>query len=781
MATLTERLALLIDADVKGAVRGLNEVGRSAEKHLGATESRADKMGRSFSKVGTKMLAAGGLAAAGLYQTVGAASDLEQAVGGTEAVFGDLSSTIGDFAKDAARDAGLSERAFREATTSIGGQLKRMTGDVDFAAEHSVELTQVAADLAATYGGTTAEAVEALGAAFRGEADPAERFNLNLKTSAVNAKAVELGLAASTSQVDDAARAQATLALIMEQSSDAQGQFAREVDSAAGSAQVAAAEFENAKAALGESLAPVMADAAGLAADLFGNFSKLNEATGGFASKAAVGVTGFTLVGGAALTAAGKVIELNRSLRDADGNLGKTGKAMKGLAGAGAALGTALVAVQALDAWAKATADNVPALEDLTASLLDFKESGELTNELLAITGDNFEDLGKKIEVAGNSPFSIFDSAGIREVHEANQQIDALDKSLAQLFARDPAAARALFDTITEAAVAQGRSVELVEDRFNDYTTAVTNASNEQRSAKGSTDKFATSSSKLAEAQKEATSAIKDATDAIKGQFDPLFAAQDALDANRDAQAAVNAAKLEALAAQEDYNKVVKEFGEKSPEATEAAWNLAAANTAIDDANRKAARSAIDVTTATMELAGEMQAGKVSIGEAEAQLGLWVKQGLLTEEQAAQTKTELGLVALAADDLSGKSINIPVDADTSSFETKIADLYRRINPRIRISVGGGGGIMLASGGPVPGPRDAPVPATVHGGEYVLPADVVDSIKRGQQPRLGGRTLPSDDWSGAGMVNNITINNPSARTAEDSLVNELRKVSFLMGW
>jgi hypothetical protein len=190
-------------------------------------------------------------------------SNLEQAIGGTEAVFDQNADQIAAWAKDAATNFGLSEAEARTATTSIGGQLKRMTDDLDFATEHSKELVGVAADLAATYGGTTAEAVQALGAAFRGEADPAERFNLNLKISEVNAKAVELGLAETTSSVDDNAKAQATLALILEQSSDAQGQFAREADTVSGQMQRLNARLEDSKAAFGEAFAPAVTDGTG--------------------------------------------------------------------------------------------------------------------------------------------------------------------------------------------------------------------------------------------------------------------------------------------------------------------------------------------------------------------------------------------------------------------------------------------------------------------------------------------------------------------------------------
>lgn len=752
MATVTERLALLISADVQGAVRGLNEVGKASKQHLGESEKRIDKVGRTFSKVGAGMLAVGGAGAAALYQTVAAASDLEQAVGGTEAVFKDASNVIDKYAKDAAKSAGLSERAFREATTSIGGNLKRMGYSTEDAAEQSAQLTQVAADLAATYGGTTAEAVDALGAAFRGEADPAERFNLNLKQGAVNAKAVELGLAASTSAVDENAKAQALLALITEQSADAQGQFAREAGSAAGSAQIASAQFENAKASLGESLAPVMADVAGLAADLFDKFNKLNESTGGFASKAVIGATGITLFGGAALTGAGKIIQLNRSLRDTEGNLGRTGKAMKGLATAGAAIGVALTAVQALDAWAKATADNVPSVEKLTGSLLDFIETGELTNELVAITGDSMEDLGKKIELAGNSPFSIFDSAGIREVQEANQQIDALDKALTSLFAQDPSAARELWHSITAEAAAQGVELDTVKDRFNDYTDAVAGASNEQRTAAKTggpagkaIEEVGDSAAESVDPLEELEKAIKGVNDALEAQFNPLFAAQDALFANQDAQQAVEDATLKALHAQLHLNATIKTYGKDSPEATEAAFALAEANREMDDANRQAARSAIDVTTATNELAAGLRSGEVDIESSRHQIDLWADQGLITEEQARRMKDELNLVAISAGQLNGLSVEVQVSADTTRFWQAIADLYSG-ESGAALGVGDAAGPLIvpefnkAEGGWIDAPRGKPVFGIAHGGEYVLTADEADAMRRGGVMGQSGPTV-----------------------------------------
>ena len=783
MATVTERLALLISADVKGAVQGLNEVGKASKQHLGESEKRIDKVGRTFSKVGTGMLALGGAAAAGLYQTVEAASDLEQAVGGTEAVFKDASGVIDDYAKDAADAAGLSERAFREATTGIGGNLKRMGFSVEEAAEQSANLTQVAADLAATYGGTTAEAVQALGAAFRGEADPAERFNLNLKASTINAKAVELGLAASTTAVDENARAQALLAAITEQSADAQGQFAREADSAAGSAQIASAKFENARASLGESLAPVMADAAGLAADLFDKFNALNESTDGMASKLAIGATGFTLIGGAALTVAGKIIDLNRSLRDADGNLTRTGRTASRL---GKVLGTLAVLGLAneLKNWAAGLGEVSTEIEKVLG-LKGQQQAEEFKEKIREVTDETglFEISWKAL---GRDISNTF-GEGFDPAKEARDYFDELiDSSLSAATAfRDAAAADSEFQAeldqhgLTQEYLNQ-RLEEGVSAQANLATSAqetsdiVADAAGETEDATSAWEEYSTGVEDAIDPLEMLEDAIKDVNDALKAQFDPLFGMTDALLDNQEAQIAVTDANRAAKKAQDDLNGAIYLYGKNSPEATEAAHNLERAQRDVDDANRGAYRSAVDVTTAANELAGQMRAGNIDIEAAENQIRLWAEQGLITEEQARQMKDELNLAALAAQNLDSQDVSIQVSADFSRFNKAIADFYA--NPTSFVGVGDVGGPLIvpqfnkAEGGWIDAPRGKPVFGIAHGGEYVLTADEADAMRRGGSTSLGqaGPTV---------VIQQMHVNN---EPTEQSIVRELRRQQHLLG-
>lgn len=413
---LTERLALLVSLDAGGAIKGLETIGKSADRNLGRAESKLDKMGQRFQKAGAGMLAGAGLAAAGLYQAGKSAADLEQAVGGTEAVFKDVSGVIDKFAKTSAKNMGLSERAFREATTSIGGQLKGLGFSVEDAADQAIDLTGVAADLAATYGGTTAEAVSALGAAFRGEADPAERFNLFLNQNRVNAEAVALGLAETTSSVDANAKAQATLSLITKQSSDALGQFGREAGSASGQMQIASAEFENAKAALGESVAPVMAEVAGRLADLAGGFSAANEASGGFLSKMATfGTIALGAAGGLSFTV-GKLISMRENLAPLVGKLKSTEGGLTKLGKAGVIAGS-VFAVYQIKQFGDRMSEATVEVDKLAAALARTDKATQRELEGLVTAARAFGQLDDVVEQTADT--NIVAAQRLLEVAEA--------------------------------------------------------------------------------------------------------------------------------------------------------------------------------------------------------------------------------------------------------------------------------------------------------------------------------------------------------------------------
>lgn len=380
---LTERLALLVSANVDGAVRGLQKVEKEADKSLGNAERRIDRLGAGFSKAGAIMLTAGGLMAAGMWKAGQAASDLEQAVGGSTAVFGEAIGIIDDFADTSAEGFGLSQRAARELTSQLGAMLKGFGFTREEAARTSVEITQLGSDLSAAFGGNPEEAVQALGAALRGERDPIERYGVSITAAAVDAKALEMGLASTKSELDANAKAQATLAIIMEQTSDIQGQFGREANTAAGQQARLKASMEDLAAAIGEGVLPIMRDGIGLINGMVGAFNGLPSPVQSTISKLAVATTGFLLVGGAVSSAVGQAIKMRSTLQGLHGGLSGASRATRGLAVAGgalAAVGMALALKEIADASsglsidieraAKATTDElITGFEDMEKAL----------------------------------------------------------------------------------------------------------------------------------------------------------------------------------------------------------------------------------------------------------------------------------------------------------------------------------------------------------------------------------------------------------------------------
>jgi hypothetical protein len=129
------------------------------------------------------------------------------------------------------------------------------------------DLITTGANLAAMFGGSTQDAVNALSSALKGERDPIERYGVSLKQSAIDAKAAELGYSKVGGSFDQTAQAAATLALITEQTSDATGKFAREGDTMSHQVQVWKAKIQDFGEKIGAKLLPPLTEFASKAAD----------------------------------------------------------------------------------------------------------------------------------------------------------------------------------------------------------------------------------------------------------------------------------------------------------------------------------------------------------------------------------------------------------------------------------------------------------------------------------------------------------------------------------
>lgn len=238
---------------------------RRLRSELGEADSALGRFGRGAvgagKLVGGAMLGIGVAVAGAATVAVQAASDQQQAFGALESVYGKNAATVKRWAEGAAEAVGLSTTSYANLSAVVGSQLQSMGQSQAEAAKQSDELIKIGADLSATFGGDVSEAVSAVGSLLRGEADPIERYGVSIKQSDVNARLAAQGLDGLTGKARTQAEAQAKLALLTEQTKNAQGAFGREANTLAGQQQRLTAELDNVKAALGARLLPIATSA----------------------------------------------------------------------------------------------------------------------------------------------------------------------------------------------------------------------------------------------------------------------------------------------------------------------------------------------------------------------------------------------------------------------------------------------------------------------------------------------------------------------------------------
>lgn len=256
----TQQLLFDIFARSQGVEKTFESIVSSAD----AMESKLGPAGQKAAKALSSPIllgAAAGIGAAvvGMGAQFGQmAATAEQNTGAVETVFGSAAAKVEEYASRSANAVGLSASSYNELSAVTGTALKSAGVPMDQLAAKNDELITRGADLASVFGGTTAEAVGAMGAAFRGEFDSLERYGLTLTAAQIEAELAARGQDDLGGAALEAAKKQATMDLIMQQSAGSAGNFAKEADTAAGAQERQAAAFADAGAKLGEVLLPAM-------------------------------------------------------------------------------------------------------------------------------------------------------------------------------------------------------------------------------------------------------------------------------------------------------------------------------------------------------------------------------------------------------------------------------------------------------------------------------------------------------------------------------------------
>ena len=261
----SQTLEILIQAKLqtdnafKEARSGLNKIGDAAERNRG------------------KLLAvAGGVAAIGV-ASIKFASDLDEARNKSNVTFGAFGDQVEEFASTAAQNFALSERAALEYSGTLGTILNASGLAAKASADMSVEMVKLASDLASFNNIPIEEALNKLRSGLVGEAEPLRTVGVLISQAALETKALEMGIGDLNGVLTEGEKVAVRYALIMEQTTSQQGDFARTSESVANQLKIAQAQMEDAAATLGTQLLPIATKVIKAFSELVGWFASLDE------------------------------------------------------------------------------------------------------------------------------------------------------------------------------------------------------------------------------------------------------------------------------------------------------------------------------------------------------------------------------------------------------------------------------------------------------------------------------------------------------------------------
>jgi hypothetical protein len=225
------------------------------------TTAGTNAMAAETSKFSGAWLAAAGIAGAAVVafaaDTIASASRLTESLSKTQVVFGENADAVVSWSQTSAEAMGISQQAALEAASTFANLFATMDVGEQASVNMSENLVRLASDLASFNNVDPSQVLENLRSGLVGEIEPLRKFGINITAAAVEQEALNSGLWDGKGAIDANARVLATYNLIMEQTTTAQGDFARTSDELANSQRILNAEWENTKARFGENLQPV--------------------------------------------------------------------------------------------------------------------------------------------------------------------------------------------------------------------------------------------------------------------------------------------------------------------------------------------------------------------------------------------------------------------------------------------------------------------------------------------------------------------------------------------
>jgi len=234
------------DAEIKFKVNLDSKDAESGMSKLGEVGKNAFKV--TTAAIGTATVALGGL----VMKSVEAAGELEQQIGGTEAVFKEFSKTVQEQSEEAYAKSGLSANKYMATMNKMGALMQGSGISIEKSMDLSSQAMQRAADIASIMGIDIDSAMESIAGAAKGNFTMMDNLGVAMNATTIEAYALSKGIKTSYAEMENAQKIGLAMEMFLEKTAYAEGNYAKENETFAGSLQTLKASFENFMSGAGE-------------------------------------------------------------------------------------------------------------------------------------------------------------------------------------------------------------------------------------------------------------------------------------------------------------------------------------------------------------------------------------------------------------------------------------------------------------------------------------------------------------------------------------------------
>lgn len=276
MATSVGALYYDLTVDDSGVDAGLNR----ADSKMANFQNKMQKVGEGMSNVGKKMtmgltLPIVGLGVAGVKM----ASDLNETVNKVNVAFGESASKVQEWGNTTLKSLGLAKGSALDAAALFGDMATSMGLPQQAAADMSMKMVGLGADLASFKNISFEEAQTALAGVFTGETESLKRLGVVMTQTQLDAFALAQGLGKTTSEMSQAELVNLRYAFVMDKTKNAQGDFARTSDGTANQLRIMQETFKETSATIGQNLLPIVTKIATKVSEWTKKFAELSPQT----------------------------------------------------------------------------------------------------------------------------------------------------------------------------------------------------------------------------------------------------------------------------------------------------------------------------------------------------------------------------------------------------------------------------------------------------------------------------------------------------------------------